>query len=343
VFTEADWVKHKPQCELTNQLKQASFSLTGPKETKLQRNLRNFTARYDISLMAALVCALDLRNKPENIDKFAVLVTIVPRRTSKTACFVLKDVDILPMTTFQSMVDNMKQVLEMQTSEHHRLCPAPDRSITHDVKDSSLQIREHIDLSNIWPDFVEYSNSIDPMFQQIFKMHKANREEFQRGSNNEHDYATMAVMAKNEGPGKFSGDPPVVYRFKPIAIFLARYQLVTDVYRSEVTFVAAITGLLDLRRKPQNIDHCALFVTVLPLETSKTSRFVLESVVVFPMANFIELLNLIDPMSKQVFTMHKAKREELQRDTKKERDYATMAVWLKTKGQGKFQAIYQLS
>lgn len=104
-------------------MKQASLRVTGlpPKETKLQRNLRNFTARYEISLMAALVCALDLRNKPENISDFAVLVTIIPQRTSKTACFVLKDVEVLPMFVFQQLSSEMKRVFEMHKIKREEL------------------------------------------------------------------------------------------------------------------------------------------------------------------------------------------------------------------------------
>jgi len=67
-------------------------------------------------------------------------------------------------------------------------------------------------------EFVDLIKSIDPRSREIFELHKTMREEFQRENDGQYDYATMAVMAKNEGPGRIPGDMPLIFRFKPIAI-----------------------------------------------------------------------------------------------------------------------------
>lgn len=97
----------------------------------------------------------------------------------------------------------------------------------------------------------------------------------------------------------------------------------------------AISGLLDFRRRPQNLEKLALLLVIVPHATSKTGRFIMQDLVIFPMAEFVDFLNSVDPRSQEILDMHKVQREAFQKEYNGQRDYATMAIMAKNEGPGK--------
>ncbi|KAF9465876.1 hypothetical protein BDZ94DRAFT_272713 [Collybia nuda] len=105
--------------------------------------------------------------------------------------------------------------------------------------------------------------------------------------------------------------------------------------RFEPSFITAISGLLNFRRSPENVESLALLLVVVPHATKKTGRFVLKELMIYPITEFVDLIKSIDPRSREIFELHKTMREEFQRENDGQYDYATMAVMAKNEGPGR--------
>ncbi|KAJ6580677.1 hypothetical protein B0H19DRAFT_1112067 [Mycena capillaripes] len=75
---KADWARHKPYCKMVTDFPATADPETGG-EPPLQRHLRLWTARFENSLLCAVIVALKLNKHPENIDNFGLVVTLHPR------------------------------------------------------------------------------------------------------------------------------------------------------------------------------------------------------------------------------------------------------------------------
>lgn len=110
---------------------------------------------------------------------------------------------------------------------------------------------------------------------------------------------------------------PQTITFKSLHRFSSRFS---------ISFETAIPGLLNLRRNPRNVDNLAVLLIVKPPKTSKASHFVMDDLIVYPMAEFLALLKSTRQDMSAILDMHKIQREEYRRDTDGMGDFATMAI-----------------
>jgi hypothetical protein len=88
---------------------------------------------------------------------------------------------------------------------------------------------------------------LDQYREQVLPMHIEARERLQKSSGGTSDYASVFIIATNIGPDALEGDPPPIFRFKPV-----------DVHRGMAAFMpmAQYAGdwLEDLKRQVHD-DH----------------------------------------------------------------------------------------
>ncbi|KAJ6589334.1 hypothetical protein B0H19DRAFT_1103618 [Mycena capillaripes] len=94
---KADWSRHKPYCKMVTEFPPATDPDTGG-EPPLQRHLRLWAARFNNSLVCAIIVALELNKHPKNIDNFGLVVTLHPRPHAEAgARFHLVSAVVMPM------------------------------------------------------------------------------------------------------------------------------------------------------------------------------------------------------------------------------------------------------
>ncbi|KAJ7077006.1 hypothetical protein B0H15DRAFT_862808 [Mycena belliarum] len=94
---KADWAQHKAICQLSVDFPRPVDPETG-REPPLNRHLRLWTARFEGSLLCAVIPALELNKHPENIDKFGLVVVLQPRpHPEPGARFALRSATVMPM------------------------------------------------------------------------------------------------------------------------------------------------------------------------------------------------------------------------------------------------------
>ncbi|KAE9405095.1 hypothetical protein BT96DRAFT_988648 [Gymnopus androsaceus JB14] len=98
---QQDWERHKSSCKLYTEVGNSASN-----ESKLQRHLRLWTARFDSSLTCAIVPALDLQNNPTNIDTHGLIIRLQPRKHSESGSrFTLQSATVVPMAQLKLLYE----------------------------------------------------------------------------------------------------------------------------------------------------------------------------------------------------------------------------------------------
>ncbi|KAE9405094.1 hypothetical protein BT96DRAFT_916292 [Gymnopus androsaceus JB14] len=93
-----DWELHKSACKL--------YTDSNTVESKLQRYLRLWIARFHVSLTHAIVPALELQKNPTNIDNFGMIIHLQPRKHRESGSrFTLQSATIVPMAQLKLLYE----------------------------------------------------------------------------------------------------------------------------------------------------------------------------------------------------------------------------------------------
>jgi len=112
-----DWKHHKDACNLSVTLLSGETDTTEP---PLQRHLRHWTARFEISLLCAAIVGMNIRDSFSNIDKFGMIVRLSPRPHAITgARFSFESCSIVSMMEFKAifMGYGMGMILDQHEKE----------------------------------------------------------------------------------------------------------------------------------------------------------------------------------------------------------------------------------
>ncbi|KDR76178.1 hypothetical protein GALMADRAFT_267814 [Galerina marginata CBS 339.88] len=99
------WKSHKDACNMNAALLSGDANTAEP---PLQRHLRHWTARFEISLLCAAIVGMKVRESFSNIDKYGMIVRLTPRPHANTGGrFSLESCKIMSMIEFKLMLITM--------------------------------------------------------------------------------------------------------------------------------------------------------------------------------------------------------------------------------------------
>ncbi|KAJ7174706.1 hypothetical protein C8R46DRAFT_93230 [Mycena filopes] len=123
-----NWKQHKVVCDYN--MAQRALTPDGEEPT-LQRNLRNWVARFNATLLNACIRALDLKNHWDHIDQGALVLFLEPRphhnqgsrwRIQHAGIFRNEDIESVLETTGRGLLGEYRErVVPMHAKERARL------------------------------------------------------------------------------------------------------------------------------------------------------------------------------------------------------------------------------
>ncbi|KDQ60354.1 hypothetical protein JAAARDRAFT_32749 [Jaapia argillacea MUCL 33604] len=102
-----DWPLHKGQCA------HISSGLSSDPEPILQRHLRHWTSRFDISLITAVTVAMKLSQDFSNVSRMAMYIVLRPRPHSNIGSqFTIAICEVVPLPIFEQRSREMQVNME---------------------------------------------------------------------------------------------------------------------------------------------------------------------------------------------------------------------------------------